>query len=79
MYLFIYLFIHRENLQARFFYTWHTRHEQSVETRMNTRMAILHCDATCLKNTWVKWRQKTQQKLEEHFNMVRVILLHTVS
>ncbi|KAK3095944.1 hypothetical protein FSP39_021123 [Pinctada imbricata] len=55
----------RENLLARFFYTWYNSYEESRETRLNERMAILHYD-DCLRRRFMEiWKRRTEAVLQD--------------
>ncbi|XP_013386122.1 protein SFI1 homolog [Lingula anatina] len=52
----------RENLLARFFYTWMERCKQSQEVRLMERMAILHDSEMTTRRFLLKWRNATKER-----------------
>ncbi|KAA8593409.1 hypothetical protein FQN60_009525 [Etheostoma spectabile] len=47
------------------FYTWWGQSEKHKEQMLSERMAILHEERCHLKNAWTRWRQRTEQQIEE--------------
>ncbi|XP_052773983.1 protein SFI1 homolog [Mya arenaria] len=58
-----------ENLLARFFYLWVKQNELSREDRVNTHMAILHCEGKVKRQFFTVWKHKTTDALQEDKSM----------
>ncbi|XP_068450584.1 protein SFI1 homolog isoform X2 [Clinocottus analis] len=56
------------NQQRQFslvFYTWWERLEKHQERMLSERMAILHEERCHLQRAWTRWRQRTEQQIDE--------------
>ncbi|XP_029947178.1 protein SFI1 homolog isoform X2 [Salarias fasciatus] len=47
------------------FYTWWGRFEKRKEEMLSERMAILHEERGIVQRAWARWRQRTQQQIQE--------------
>ncbi|XP_076012940.1 protein SFI1 homolog isoform X2 [Genypterus blacodes] len=55
----------RQRQSSLVFYTWWRESEKHKEQMLSERMAILHEERCHLQRAWDRWRERTQQKMDE--------------
>ncbi|XP_059184490.1 protein SFI1 homolog [Centropristis striata] len=55
----------RQRQYSWVFYTWWGKSEEHKEQMLSERMAILHEERCRLQRAWTRWRERTEQQLDE--------------
>ncbi|XP_030277348.1 protein SFI1 homolog isoform X2 [Sparus aurata] len=58
-------FFNQQRQYTWVFYTWWGRSEAQKEQMLSERMAILHEERSHLQRAWCRWRQQTEQQIDE--------------